>query len=166
MRTSFVVLSAIFALSLAPAVRADRTLDQIASPGAVAVSEDSAGHLVFKSFPSFLPLYIFEGDHPGKSTCNDICTAVWPILRARDDDKAMGPWTVIKRDDGRKQWAYKGKPVYTYFDDSPDVAMGVGKEVGWYLKQENWYLEPKDTRPPKVSAKKPGALPTWQLLEP
>ena len=42
----------------------------------------------------------------------------------RADD---GDWTVITRDDGSKQWAYKGKPLYTYRVDAPGKpASGVG----------------------------------------
>jgi hypothetical protein len=38
-----------------------------------------------------------------------------------------GDWTVITRDDGSKQWAYKGKPLYTYRVDAPGKpASGVG----------------------------------------
>jgi predicted lipoprotein with Yx(FWY)xxD motif len=33
-------------------------------------------------------------------------------------DKDMGDWTVITRDDGSKQWAYKGQPLYTYARDT------------------------------------------------
>ena len=31
---------------------------------------------------------------------------------------ATGEWTVVTRDDGSKQWAYKAKPLYTYAKDS------------------------------------------------
>ena len=34
------------------------------------------------------------------------------------NDKDAGDWTVVTRDDGSKQWAYKGKPLYTFFRDT------------------------------------------------
>lgn len=65
------------------------------------------------------PLYTFARDTtPGKSACNGPCVAAWPPLMATSTDKDMGDWTVITRDDGGKQWAYKGKPLYTYAKDT------------------------------------------------
>jgi len=66
------------------------------------------------------PLYTFARDTtPGKSACNGDCAKAWPPLAATASDKDSGDWTVITRDDGSKQWAYKGKPLYTY---APDTA--------------------------------------------
>jgi predicted lipoprotein with Yx(FWY)xxD motif len=66
-----------------------------------------------------LPLYTFARDTtPGKSACNGPCLAAWPALMATATDKDMGDWTVITRDDGSKQWAYKGQPLYTYARDT------------------------------------------------
>ena len=38
-------------------------------------------------------------------------------LIATVDGKASGDFTLVTRDDGRKQWAYKGKPLYTWSKD-------------------------------------------------
>jgi len=66
-----------------------------------------------------MPLYTFARDTtPGKSACNGPCVAAWPPLLATGTDKDMGDWTVITRDDGAKQWAYKGQPLYTYAKDT------------------------------------------------
>jgi predicted lipoprotein with Yx(FWY)xxD motif len=58
-----------------------------------------------------MTLYTFDKDTAGKSACN------WPPLMATS---ATGPadWTVITRDDGSKQWAYMGKPLYVWAKDS------------------------------------------------
>ena len=51
----------------------------------------------------------------------------WPPLAAAAGAADDGDWTVITRDDGAKQWAYKGKPLYTYRADAPGkAATGVG----------------------------------------
>lgn len=43
------------------------------------------------------------------------------------DDKPVGPWTVVNRPDGLKQWAYRGKPLYTSVKDYvPGDVNGVG----------------------------------------
>ena len=65
------------------------------------------------------PLYTFARDTtPGKSACNGPCAAAWPPLPATATDKDSGDWTVVTRDDGSKQWAYKGQPLYTYVKDT------------------------------------------------
>jgi predicted lipoprotein with Yx(FWY)xxD motif len=68
---------------------------------------------------SGMPLYTLARDTPpGKSACNGPCATAWPPLSAAATDKDMGDWSVITRDDGSKQWAYKGQPLYTYAKDT------------------------------------------------
>ena len=57
---------------------------------------------------------------PGKSTCSGQCATNWPPLTAAADASPMGDWTTVTRDDGTKQWAYKGKPLYTYRTDAKE----------------------------------------------
>ena len=64
-----------------------------------------------------MTLYIFDKDAGGKSACNGACAANWPPLTAAADAKPAADWTVVTRDDGGKQWAYKGKPVYLWGKD-------------------------------------------------
>lgn len=78
--------------------------------------------------PEGKPLYTFANDRTaGKSSCNGACATAWPPLAAAAGAANDGDWTVISRDDGSKQWAYKGKPLYTYRADTPGKApTGVG----------------------------------------
>jgi predicted lipoprotein with Yx(FWY)xxD motif len=64
-------------------------------------------------------LYVFASDSPGKSSCNAGCDSAWPPLLAREHavGAKVGEWIVIARDDGRRQWAYRGKPVYMAYHD-------------------------------------------------
>ena len=64
-----------------------------------------------------MTLYTFDKDSAGKSACNGPCAANWPPLIATDADKAEAGYTVISRDDGKKQWAYKDKPLYFWAKD-------------------------------------------------
>ena len=66
-----------------------------------------------------MTLYFFDKDTAGngKSVCNGPCAVNWPPLMAAAGDAAGGDWAVITRDDGGKQWAYKGKPVYFWIKD-------------------------------------------------
>ena len=65
-----------------------------------------------------MTLYTFDKDSGGKSACNGPCATNWPPLAAGADAKASGDWTIIDRDGGGKQWAYKGKPLYTWVKDT------------------------------------------------
>jgi len=64
-----------------------------------------------------MTLYTFDKDAGGKSACNGPCAGNWPPLMASASDKTEGSYTIIKRDDGSMQWAYKGKPLYTWKND-------------------------------------------------
>jgi predicted lipoprotein with Yx(FWY)xxD motif len=70
--------------------------------------------------PSGMTLYTFDRDAAGsgKSACNGPCAMAWPPLTAADSAKPMAGYTVIMRDDGKKQWAYKGWPLYYYAKDA------------------------------------------------
>ncbi len=70
--------------------------------------------------PNGMTLYTFDKDvaGSGKSVCNGPCATNWPPLMAAESDKAAGDYTIITRDDGKKQWAVKGKPVYFWSKDS------------------------------------------------
>jgi predicted lipoprotein with Yx(FWY)xxD motif len=78
-------------------------------------------------------LYTFDKDAAGKSKCNDQCAINWPPLEAQANTPASGKWTVVKRDDGKLQWAYDGKPLYFYKDDkTPGTVSGDGKGGVWH----------------------------------
>jgi len=84
-----------------------------------------------------MTLYTFAKDSGDKSACNGKCAANWPPLMAASGDKAMGDWSVITRDDGSKQWAYKGHPLYTWINDhKPGDITGDGFLQGaWKVAQ-------------------------------
>ena len=65
-----------------------------------------------------MTLYTFDKDAGGKSACNGPCAENWPPLFAADSDKPTADMTIVVRDDGKKMWAYKGKPLYTFKKDT------------------------------------------------
>jgi predicted lipoprotein with Yx(FWY)xxD motif len=74
-----------------------------------------------------MTLYVFDKDSDGKSACNGPCATNWPPLMASGDVKPAGDYTIVARDDGANQWAYKGKPLYTWTKDTkPGDATGDG----------------------------------------
>ena len=64
-----------------------------------------------------MTIYTFDKDTAGsgKSACVDACLKNWPAVAATGD--VSGDWSTITCDDGFKQLAYKGKPVYTFAGD-------------------------------------------------
>lgn len=78
-----------------------------------------------------MTLYTFAKDEQGKSKCNDECAKNWPPLKAESTDKGEGQWTTLIRDDQQMQWAYNGKPLYTFvMDKKAGDKTGDGKMDG------------------------------------
>jgi len=81
-----------------------------------------------------MTLYTFDRDAKGKSNCNGQCASLWLPLIADTDAKASGDFSFVTRDDGRKQWAYKGKPLYTWSKDTkPGDVAGDGVNSVWHI---------------------------------
>jgi predicted lipoprotein with Yx(FWY)xxD motif len=81
-----------------------------------------------------MTLYVFDKDAAGKSNCNGPCATNWPPLTANADAKASGDWSIVARDDGGKQWAYKNKPLYTWSKDAkPGDVTGDGVNNVWHI---------------------------------
>jgi predicted lipoprotein with Yx(FWY)xxD motif len=83
-----------------------------------------------------MTLYSFDRDvaGSGKSACNGPCITLWPALKAADTDQASGDWSIVARDDGSRQWAYRGKPVYLFSrDQKPGDKAGDGFNKVWHI---------------------------------
>ena len=82
-----------------------------------------------------MTLYTFDRDTaPGKSACNGPCATNWPPLLAASGATTSGDWSIVTRDDGSKQWAYKGKPVYYWAkDQKPGDRTGDGVNGVWHV---------------------------------
>jgi predicted lipoprotein with Yx(FWY)xxD motif len=78
-----------------------------------------------------MTLYTYTRDMTGYSNCNDQCATVWPPLTATADAQGSGDWSIIVRDDGRRQWAFKGRALYHFAKDAqPGDATGDGAANG------------------------------------
>ena len=79
-----------------------------------------------------MTLYTFDRDAGGKSACNGPCATNWPPLAAPADAKVAGDYGVVTRDDGAKQWSYKGLPLYLWVkDQKPGDRTGDGVNNAW-----------------------------------
>jgi predicted lipoprotein with Yx(FWY)xxD motif len=109
------------------------TLAGCALSGGAAPAKVASGALVDGRGMS---LYTYEKDAGGKSACVAGCAKNWPPLGATAADRAAGDYTIITRDDGSLQWAYKGKPLYTWIKDAkPGDRTGDGWNKVWSLSR-------------------------------
>ena len=64
-----------------------------------------------------MTLYYNDMDPPGRSVCVEECAKIWPPALVQSDAEPVANWSVITREDGLRQWAYKSKSLYTYTKD-------------------------------------------------
>jgi predicted lipoprotein with Yx(FWY)xxD motif len=80
-----------------------------------------------------MTVYTFDKDTAGKSACTGPCAQNWPPVAA-GEGALPEPYTAVTRDDGSKQLAYKGKPLYTFAKDKKP-----GDKTGDKFK-EMWHV--------------------------
>jgi predicted lipoprotein with Yx(FWY)xxD motif len=81
-----------------------------------------------------MTLYTFDRDTGGRSVCNGPCAQNWPPLAAAADARAPADYSIVMRDDGSRQWAYKGRPLYTWVRDArPGDTTGDGFNGVWHV---------------------------------
>ena len=79
-------------------------------------------------------LYTFDKDAANKSNCYGGCAAAWPPFFAKDGASAAAGFGIIARDDGSKQWAMNGKPLYYFAPDTKPGDIKGDKEGGvWHV---------------------------------
>lgn len=83
-------------------------------------------------------VYTFDQDTPAKSNCTGPCTADFDPMLAPDVAVTTGDWSVVARPGGRKQWAFRGKPLYRYLKDSKERSYDGSDVPGW----RNVFLQP------------------------
>ena len=123
-----IFLKPIAALVLATAITACGTYGVRTAPVAVLDNVLTANN--------GMTLYWFDKDvaNSGKSVCNGPCANNWPPLFATETDAGNGEYGTVVRDDGKKQWAFKGKPLYFWAKDmKPGDKTGDGVNNVWHV---------------------------------
>ncbi|MEM7722953.1 MAG: hypothetical protein AAF376_11310 [Pseudomonadota bacterium] len=119
------ILTALTALTLAAPAGA-QTLGSVQTDiGPVLVSQASG-----------MTLYTFDQDTRNQSNCYDGCAASWPPFLAGDSATAEGGLGIIERNDGTRQWALNGRPLYFWQGDAR-IGDVTGQGVGgvWFAAQ-------------------------------
>jgi predicted lipoprotein with Yx(FWY)xxD motif len=68
--------------------------------------------------PQGSTVYTFDKDQTGKSNCYGECARNWPPVLASSGAQPYGRMSLASRQNGQEQWAYDGKPLYTYAEDA------------------------------------------------
>jgi predicted lipoprotein with Yx(FWY)xxD motif len=99
-------------LALAAALAAGCASDRVVAPA------EMRGGVLTEAY-SHKTLYTFDKDstNPPRSVCTGECVAKWPPFRPAAGERGVRDFTIIQRDDGSPQWAYKGKPLYLFVGD-------------------------------------------------
>ncbi|HSD40410.1 MAG TPA: hypothetical protein VLD36_00945 [Burkholderiales bacterium] len=103
---------AAIALAVAVASAGGCASDRVVAPA------EMRGGILTEAY-SHKTLYTFDKDptDPPRSVCNADCAAKWPPFRPNAGERNARDFSIIKRDDGSPQWAYKGKPLYMFIGD-------------------------------------------------
>lgn len=109
-----------------------------AGPYPTDVATIELGHGTLLTDTEGAALYRFDGDlrEPGTSVCKGDCEKKYPPLIAKAATTEIPDnWSLIERDDGTRQWALAGSPLYRYVRDSNEgLAFGAGN--GWTIEFE------------------------------
>lgn len=121
--------------------QAPKTTTTTPSAG-ILISETSAGSIITDD--SSMSLYTFDNDEALGSNCNGQCAVTWPPLIVSGSGPSSVPEnlrsdiSIIRRDDGTNQAAYKGMPLYYYSGDSkPGDENGDGIGGVWHIAMIN-----------------------------
>ena len=130
--------------STAASLPAASPSDEASPGGSESASEDyslkASADGTYLTGKDGLTLYVFGKDtkDSGKSACNGGCATNWPPYEADQTDEikpegATGTLSIVTRDDGSKQLAYNGMPLY-YFAGDKAAGDTNGKAIS------NWSL--------------------------
>jgi predicted lipoprotein with Yx(FWY)xxD motif len=77
-------------------------------------------------------VYSFDADAAGKLGCTGKCLDDWKPVAAPHTAKSRGEWSIVERSPGIFQWAFRGKPLYTYAEEKRTRSMTGSDVPGWH----------------------------------
>lgn len=87
-----------------------------------------------------MTVYLYTKDEQNKTNCYDSCAENWPPIIVSHGEPVAGEGvdqsaiTLVTRDDGSQQVAYKGMPLYLWVrDQAPGDTTGQGVGEVWYV---------------------------------
>ena len=100
-----------------PVLAALAAVSMLSSTGALAQPVNVSGGILVNG--AGMTIYTFDKDvaGSGKSNCNGECARMWPPVPLTVE-WIESPYSIVTREDGSKQLAYKGRPLYLYAKDA------------------------------------------------
>jgi predicted lipoprotein with Yx(FWY)xxD motif len=111
----------------------------IATPGEIKITQTILGQVLADA--KGLTLYAQEGD---KASCDTKCLQTWQPIAAPWLGNAFDDFSVVARENGFRQWAFKGKPLYRNIADVGPGEISGHTAKGW----KSVVLEPAAPLPP------------------
>lgn len=110
------------------------------------------------------PLYTYDADKPGKSSCNADCAKEFPPLLADAKADGVGDFSIIVRSDKSRQWAYQGKPLHRYAGKDPagepeGARISVQEDPAWMDPASEIYSPARGWRRAAFTPEKTMAMP-------
>jgi len=113
-----------------------------AVPPEFQVLSSSSGRLIVNK--ERYSVYTWDGDGPNVSNCQAECLTQWTPVRAPEIATPRDGWTIIKRAAGVNQWAFRGKPLYTYNYERGLRSFWGADVPGWHNVYTQRTLPPPD----------------------
>jgi predicted lipoprotein with Yx(FWY)xxD motif len=87
----------------------------------------------FLTTPDGMTVYVYDKEAQDSASCYGKCAEEWPPVLAPAEAKPFGDFSLVKRIDGTRQWAYQGKPLHLYHEDqAPGDAKGDNYDGFWH----------------------------------
>ncbi|MGE3477388.1 MAG: hypothetical protein AB7H70_16415 [Rhodospirillaceae bacterium] len=99
-------------------------------PPAFSVRQVGTGRMIVNQ--TGFSVYSSDKDGPNKSNCAGPCLSKWTPVLAGRAAQPQGEWSVFERSQGVRQWAFRGKPLYTFNDDPKGRSLIGSDEPGWH----------------------------------
>ncbi len=90
----------------------------------------------YMMYQDHMSLYYFTDDEIGVSNCSGACAESWPPAILPEGTDMGENYSLIQREDGRFQVAFKGRPLYLFSGDArPGDVNGDGVNGKWFLSK-------------------------------
>ncbi|MEQ9449685.1 MAG: hypothetical protein RLN70_12405, partial [Rhodospirillaceae bacterium] len=121
-----------------------------AAPGGVTVERNDKAHGDILVNYDGLTLYTIARDEG--AACSDSCLDTWVPMEAGLLSKALGSWEIVEREDGLRQWAYDGRPLYTFSgDERAGDVHGIHFDSRWQPAALNRFFMPEGVQMRKMN---------------
>lgn len=100
-------------------------------PPGLTVRTTAIGRLLVTVDGSY-SVYYYDQDGRDHSNCDGNCSETWKPVLAPASARSHGDWTVFERLRGIWQWAFRGKPIYTYTVDRAARSQEGSDVPGWH----------------------------------